>query len=68
MGHSCVATVGNEKEADRWVGAWQVVPSRIIMAVPNMGLTPVIMGAVENRGLLRAYPFLNLPLTTLVTG
>ncbi len=46
----------------------QVVPSRVIMAIPNMGFTPVIMGALDSRGLFRAYPFLNLPLTTLTTG
>eukprot|EP00802_Teleaulax_amphioxeia_P007177 Tamp_07183.p2 GENE.Tamp_07183~~Tamp_07183.p2 ORF type:complete len:338 (-),score=64.87 Tamp_07183:1540-2514(-) len=46
----------------------QVVPSRVIMAVPNMGFTPIIMAGLEKRGLFTAYPFLNMPVTTLVTG
>lgn len=46
----------------------QVVPSRIIMAIPNMGFTPVIMAALESRSLFLTYPILHLPITTLVTG
>ena len=48
-----------------WV---QVIPSRILMAVPNMGVTPIIIDIHEKRGLFLAYPFLNMPLTTLLTG
>ena len=46
----------------------QVVPSRILMAIPNMGFTPVIMAVLEKRGLFAAYPLLNMPITTFVTG
>jgi hypothetical protein len=38
------------------------------MAVPNMGVTPIIIALLEKRGLFLAYPFLNMPLTTLLTG
>ncbi|KAJ1478516.1 Tricarboxylate carrier-domain-containing protein [Baffinella frigidus] len=46
----------------------QVIPSRILMAMPSMGLTPVVMAAIESRGLLSAAPFLTMPVTVLVTG
>ena len=38
------------------------------MAVPNMAGTPIIMNALEKRGLFAALPMLNMPVTTLVTG
>jgi hypothetical protein len=54
---------------DIYINVWvQVIPSRILMAVPNMGVTPIIMALLEKRGLFLAYPFLNMPLTTLLTG
>ena len=52
-----------------YINVWvQVIPSRILMAVPNMGVTPIIIALLEKRGLFLAYPFLNMPLTTLLTG
>ena len=38
------------------------------MAVPNMAGTPIIMNALEKRGLFAALPMLNMPVTTLVTA
>mmetsp|Transcript_29188 Transcript_29188/g.66154 ORF Transcript_29188/g.66154 Transcript_29188/m.66154 type:complete len:323 (-) Transcript_29188:87-1055(-) len=46
----------------------QVIPSRVLMAVPSMGLTPVVMAFLEKRGLLSRFPFLTAPVTILVTG
>ena len=33
-----------------------------------MGFTPVVMAAIDKRGLLSAAPFLTMPVTVLVTG
>lgn len=59
--------IGESKAAA--VGAVaQVIPSRILMALPSMGFTPVVMAAIDKRGLLSAAPFLTMPVTVLVTG
>lgn len=36
--------------------------------MPSMGFTPVVMAAIDKRGLLSAAPFLTMPVTVLVTG
>ncbi len=38
------------------------------MAVPSMGLTPVVMSFLEKGGVLTKFPFLTLPTTILITG
>ena len=45
----------------------KVVPSRVLMAVPNMGFTPIIMLGLEKR-VPFLFPSLTMPITTLVTG
>jgi len=45
----------------------KVVPSRVLMAVPNMGFTPIIMLGLEQR-VPFLFPSLAMPITTLVTG
>ncbi|TMW69559.1 hypothetical protein Poli38472_001715 [Pythium oligandrum] len=46
----------------------QVVPSRILMAVPGMVIPPLVMNQLEKGPLLRKYPLLKAPFTVLMTG
>lgn len=47
----------------------QVIPSRILMAVPGMFLPPLIMNSLEkNSQLLKRFPLLAAPLTIGLTG
>eukprot|EP00285_Hemiselmis_virescens_P008847 CAMPEP_0173391456 /NCGR_PEP_ID=MMETSP1356-20130122/18394_1 /TAXON_ID=77927 ORGANISM="Hemiselmis virescens, Strain PCC157" /NCGR_SAMPLE_ID=MMETSP1356 /ASSEMBLY_ACC=CAM_ASM_000847 /LENGTH=323 /DNA_ID=CAMNT_0014349089 /DNA_START=32 /DNA_END=1003 /DNA_ORIENTATION=- len=46
----------------------QVIPSRILMALPSMGLTPLVMAALDARGIIARMPWINLPATLAVTG
>jgi len=56
----------SKKAAAHAVG--QVIPSRILMALPSMGLTPLVMAALEARGVIAMMPWINLPATLAVTG
>ncbi|KFV13436.1 Sideroflexin-3, partial [Tauraco erythrolophus] len=47
---------------------FQVVVSRIGMAVPAMAIPPVIMNALEKRAFLKRYPYLNAPLQVGLVG
>ncbi|XP_054019947.1 sideroflexin-3 isoform X2 [Dryobates pubescens] len=47
---------------------FQVVVSRIGMAVPAMAIPPVIMNALEKRPFLKRYPYLNAPLQVGLVG
>jgi hypothetical protein len=38
------------------------------MAMPSMGLTPLVMAALEAKGLIARMPWINLPATLAVTG
>jgi hypothetical protein len=38
------------------------------MAVPSMGLTPVVMAIMEAKGIIAKFPWVNLPMTLAVTG
>mmetsp|Transcript_28661 Transcript_28661/g.58616 ORF Transcript_28661/g.58616 Transcript_28661/m.58616 type:complete len:327 (+) Transcript_28661:63-1043(+) len=59
--------IGQSKEA-AVAAVCQVIPSRILMACPSMGLTPVVMNFLDARGVLAAFPWLNIPATLTVTG
>lgn len=59
--------IGNSKTAAVQAVA-QVVPSRILMAVPGMMIPPVVMNQLEKGALLRKYPVLAAPITVLMTG
>ncbi|KAI1236254.1 Sideroflexin-3, partial [Lamprotornis superbus] len=47
---------------------FQVVVSRIGMAVPAMAIPPVIMNMLEKRAFLKRYPYLNAPLQVGLVG
>lgn len=49
-------------------GIAAVVFSRIIMAVPSMVVTPVIMNALENKGVFKKYPKSPAPLQVIICG
>lgn len=38
------------------------------MAMPSMGLTPLVMAALEAKGVIARMPWINLPATLAVTG
>jgi tricarboxylate carrier len=46
----------------------QVVPSRILMAVPGMFIPPVVMNRLEKSPTFKKNPWLNAPTTVLLTG
>uniref|UniRef100_K3XAG8 Sidoreflexin n=1 Tax=Globisporangium ultimum (strain ATCC 200006 / CBS 805.95 / DAOM BR144) TaxID=431595 RepID=K3XAG8_GLOUD len=46
----------------------QVVPSRILMAVPGMVIPSLVMNKLQNGNLLRKYPALAAPITVALTG
>lgn len=54
-------TLGKSKTAATTAVA-QVVPSRILMAVPGMFFPPMIMSRLEKTALLRASPGLGAPI------
>jgi len=60
-------TIGKSKEAAK-SSLFQVVPSRILMAMPAMFVPPLIMQRLERTALLKARPILRAPLTILLTG
>jgi sideroflexin-1/3 len=60
-------TVGKSKTAAMQAVA-QVVPSRILMAVPSMLFPPMVMNTLEKGPLLRKHPMLAAPITVLLTG
>jgi len=45
-----------------------VAISRILMASPGMVSIPIIMNALEKRGFIKRYPYLNAPLQVLLCG
>jgi tricarboxylate carrier len=59
--------IGQSKKAAVQAVA-QVVPSRILMAVPGMVIPPLVMNKLEKGSLLRKYPTLTAPITVLLTG
>lgn len=59
--------VGQSKKAAVQAVA-QVVPSRILMAVPGMVIPSLVMNRLEKGNLLRKYPALAAPITVLMTG
>lgn len=59
--------VGQSKKAAVQAVA-QVVPSRILMAVPGMVIPPLVMNRLEKGALLRKTPALAAPITVLLTG
>ena len=59
--------LGQSKIAAKWAIS-QVVLSRIGMAVPGMCLSPVLMNALEKRGVLARMPWISAPLQTLLCG
>lgn len=67
-----VETAAGEKIGKSKVAAVQavaqVVPSRILMAVPAMFIPPVIMNKLEQGPFLRKYPAMNGPSMVLLTG
>lgn len=38
------------------------------MAVPSMGLTPLVMAFLDSKGIIARMPWINLPMTLAVTG
>jgi hypothetical protein len=46
----------------------QVVPSRVLMAVPGMFIPPVVMSRLEKTAFLMKNPWLKAPTTILLTG
>ncbi|XP_019715361.1 sideroflexin-3 isoform X2 [Hippocampus comes] len=46
----------------------QVVVSRIGMAVPAMGIPPIIMNALEKRAFMKRFPILNAPMQVGLVG
>mmetsp|Transcript_9221 Transcript_9221/g.26984 ORF Transcript_9221/g.26984 Transcript_9221/m.26984 type:complete len:225 (-) Transcript_9221:428-1102(-) len=60
-------TIGKSKEAAK-ESLRQVVPSRILMAMPAMFVPPVVMERLERTALLRRMPILKAPCTVLLTG
>lgn len=46
----------------------EVVMSRIAMASPGMIIPPILMNKLERRGTLRRFPFVSLPLQTVLCG
>ncbi|KAJ3625621.1 hypothetical protein MTP99_016181 [Tenebrio molitor] len=59
--------LGNSTVAAR-SGILQVIVSRIFMPVPSMGLTPILMDQLDKRGILRKYPWINLPVNVITVG
>ncbi|CAL8082325.1 unnamed protein product [Orchesella dallaii] len=49
-------------------GIFQVVLSRIGMAVPGMVFPPIVMDRLERRGVLSRYPMLGAPLQVIMCG
>jgi len=66
--HTKDKTEIGKSQAAAYAAVGQVIPSRILMATPSMGLTPLFMGMLDARGILSAMPWINLPATLAITG
>lgn len=46
----------------------QVVVSRVLMAVPGMGIPPFIMNALEKKAFLKRFPWMSAPIQVGLVG
>lgn len=59
--------LGESKTAAKWA-ITQVIFSRIGMAMPGMLIPPFIMNALERKGILKKFPWINAPLQVGLCG